>query len=352
MNNYDLGQPVFFPRGIADPGGQTGYMANAGGGIDALDLLSGELLWRTDIASRPLLAFENRLAAQRPATDRVNALQIVVLDVTQGGRSVLTSDLVVFPEWVSITTANEESFAFKVYTDKSELVLDWQAHARYRGGAPPPPHILEQATRDAAGIARINLETGKVEMLPPEDSAAARLPKAFQHVTSLPYQAGSSWQTDPWVAGEKLAALGSEESEGQQVLSLKTWDLSTGQAHAPITLAKGKGLVPSVTPDGRYLFIHHELLPGPPPAEDQAWWIFSVETGQRLATLSYEPGTQEACVVGTRVYYLVQGPPYSVASGASVLPCTLKARELASGKLLWEQPLQGRRVSKPPPLRP
>jgi hypothetical protein len=351
MDNDNLGQPVFFPRGVADPSGRTGYVANAGG-IDALDLLTGELLWSTDIASRPLLAFGNRLAAQRPVPDKAHALQIVVLDVAQKGRLLLTSALVVFPEWVSIPTATEESFTFKVYTEGSELVLDWQAHARYRGGAPPPPHILEQAARDAAGIARINLETGKVEMLPPRDGIAARLPKALQHVTSLPYQVGSSWRTDPWVVDQKLAALGSEESEGRQVLSLKRWDLSTGQAHEPITLAQGKGLVSSVTPDGRYLFIHQELPPGALPAEDRAWWIFSVETGQRLATLSCEPGTQEACVLGPRVYYLVEGPPHPVASGGSVLPRTLKARELASGKVLWERPLQARRVSKPPPLRP
>jgi hypothetical protein len=90
----------------------------------------------------------------------------------------------------------------------------------------------------------------------------------------------------------------------------------------------------------------------PQPAETEAWWVFSVETGQRLAQLDYEPGTQEACVLGARVYYLIEGPPAPVTSGGSILPYILKARELTSGQVLWERPLQARRVSKPPALRP
>jgi len=348
MDRDDLGQPAFLPRGVAEPGGRTGYVTNASAGIDAIDLLTGELLWSTEVASQPLLVFDDRLAAQRSMKAKPHVLEIVVLDVTQQGKLVLTSDPVVFPDWVSVTPGTEESFAYQVFLDHRHLILEWHAHARYRGGAAPPPHILEQATKDAAGTARINLETGEVDMLPHPRKAAAPLPDGLQEVTSRPYLAGSAWQTDPWVVGKKLCALVSEESEGRGALYLKTWDVSTGQAHEPILLVADNALVPYVTPDGRYLFIHQELPPAPQPAEPQAWWVFSVETGQRLAQLAYEPGTQQPCVVGARVYYLIEGPPAPVTSGGSIL----KARELTSGQLLWERPLQARRVSKPPALRP
>jgi hypothetical protein len=352
MDHDDLGQPVFLPRGVAEPGGRTGYVTNAAAGIDAIDLLTGELLWSTEVASRPLLVFGDRLAAQRSVKGKTNVLEIVVLDVTQQGKLVLISNPVVFPDWVSITSVSEESFACKAFLDHRHLILDWHAHARYQGGAAPPPRILEQATKDAAGTARINLETGQVEMLPHTGHAAAQLPDGLQYVTSRPYLAGSAWQTNPWVAGKKLCALVSAESEGREALYLKTWDVSTGEAHEPILLVTGNALVPYVTPDGRYLFIHHELPSVPQPAETEAWWVFSVETGQRLAQLDYEPGTQEACVLGARVYYLIEGPPAPVTSGGSILPYILKARELTSGQVLWERPLQARRVSKPPALRP
>ena len=352
MADAELAQPVFLPRGVADPGGRTGYVTNAAGGIDALDLLTGEQLWSTAVGSRPLALVGNRLAAQRPRQEKTNALEIVVLDVTQQGTLVLISDPVVFPEWVSVAPATEESFTYRIFIDDHHLLLDWHARGRYQGGAAPPPQILAQATQDATGTARIHLETGQVEMLPHTPHAAAHLPEGLQHVTSRPYLAGSSWQTEAWIASKKLSAFVSKESEGREALYLMTWDVSTGQAHEPILLVTGKALVPYVTPEGRYLFIHPEVPPAPQPAENQAWWVFSAETGQPLATLSYEPGAQEACVVGARVYYLVEGPSPPLASGGAVLPRTLKARELASDQVLWERPLQGRRVSKPPPLRP
>ena len=38
--------PVFLPGGVADPAGKTGYVTNATGGIDAIDLEGGRLLWQ------------------------------------------------------------------------------------------------------------------------------------------------------------------------------------------------------------------------------------------------------------------------------------------------------------------
>jgi hypothetical protein len=352
MDRDDLGQPVFLPRGVAEPGGRTGYVTNASAGIDAIDLPTGELLWSTEVATRPLLVFDDRLAAQRSVKEKPHVLEIVVLDVTQQGKLVLTSDPMVFPDWLSITPGTEESFAYKVFYYHPYLTLEWHAHARYKGGAAPPPHILEQATKDAAGTARMNLETGQVEMLPHTRHAAAPLPDGLHDVTSRPYLTRSGWHTDPWVVGKKLCALVSEESEGREALYLKMWDVSTAQTHEPILLVTGNALVPYVTPDGRYLFIHQELPPAPQAAETQAWLVFSAETGQRIAQLDYEPGTQEACVLESRVYYLTEGPPVPITSGGVILPDILKARELTSGQVLWERTFQARRVSKPPALRP
>jgi hypothetical protein len=352
MDRDDLGQPVFLPRGVAEPSGRTGYVTNASAGIDAIDLLTGELLWSTEVASRPLLVFDDRLVAQRAVKEETNVLELVVLDLTQQGKLVLSSDPVVFPDWVAVTPGTEESFAYQVFLDHRYLILEWHARARYRGGAAPPPHVLERATKDAAGTARVNLETGEVEMLPHTRHAATPLPDGLQDVTSRPYLAGSAWHTDPWIAGKKLCALVSAESEGREAIYLKTWDVSTGQAYEAILLVTGNALVPYVTPDKRYLFIHQELPPAPRPAETQAWGVFSAETGQRLAQLDYEPGAQQACVLGARVYYLIEGPATPVTGGGAILPCTLKAQDLTSGLVLWERPLQARRVSKPPALRP
>ena len=100
VNNSDSAKPVFFPRGVADSAGRVGYVASADGQIGAIDLASGKLLWVTDVASRPLVITGDRLVAQSYVEGKPNALRIVALDVTRNGAPILTSDPVLFPEWV------------------------------------------------------------------------------------------------------------------------------------------------------------------------------------------------------------------------------------------------------------
>ena len=54
------------PCGVADPGGRTGFVSNAHGGIDGLDLATGELRWEVDGAKRPALADDDRVFAWTP----------------------------------------------------------------------------------------------------------------------------------------------------------------------------------------------------------------------------------------------------------------------------------------------
>lgn len=141
-------------------------MANATGGIDALDLASGEARWSTEAASRPLVALLDHLVCQAFVKGRKNALQIVVLDAARGG-VLLRSEAATLPDWVD-ATATGESFRCSVRLEGDTLRYRWEAHARYRGGAPPPPEVLDRATKDAAGVARISLSTGRVEVEPGE----------------------------------------------------------------------------------------------------------------------------------------------------------------------------------------
>jgi hypothetical protein len=102
-----------------------------------------------------------------------------------------------------------------------------------------------------------------------------------------------------------------------------------------VDVAHGEGLVAEATPDGRHLFVHAEPGPG-------TWSCVSVETGGRVAELTYEPGAHSPAIVGARAYYLVDRP------GARLL----KAREMASDALAWELALGERRPVRPPRLRP
>lgn len=228
-----------FPRGVADLQGRAGYVANATGGIDAFDLQAGTMLWSSDAGARPLLAFDNRLAALAAVEGRRNTFRIVMLD-THSGRVLLTADPFELPDWVT-GGAGGESLRIRAELHGETLRVTWSAQARYQGGANPPPHVLRQANKDAAGALRIDLRTGHVESAEMDD------------------QAGT---------------VGDDS----------------------------------------------------PPA----------------AVAGLEPNAQEIHIVGSRVFYVAE------AAGTE----SLKARDLASGQVLWERTLGTRRAAKPRALRP
>jgi hypothetical protein len=325
-------EPVFFPCGVADPERRAGYVAD-GGGIVAVGLRDGRRLWRTDRAERPLISDGERLVAathQRAG----GALRVVVLDGSRQGEPVLVSDPVVLQEWVRTATGRPERFCTNARAVGNRLQLQWEAHARYRGGAAPPAHVRREAARDAVGVVEIDLESGAVATLEVDHDTSVRTSprRPPLHTDDL---------EGPWLAGGAVARLVWGIDAGEQVLALETTDPSTEDAGATVELARGQGLVAQVTPDGRYLLVHEE----PSPRGDGRWLAFSVETGRRVATLTHDAGASAPAILGDRAYYLVERSEEGTRTRA------LRARELESNSLVWELPLAARRTSAAPRLR-
>jgi hypothetical protein len=158
--------------GVADPAGKIGFFPNTSGGIDAIDLANGKLLWTNKEANRPLLATDDRLITQAGTTNHV---RVLVLDTHNDGKRVLESDLVKFPDWVSVKVDYGRSFTSGARLDGRMLMLSWEARAFYAGGARPTPEIEKAARKEASGVARIDLQTGKIEALSAEQIAARKL---------------------------------------------------------------------------------------------------------------------------------------------------------------------------------
>src|SRR5262249_26967471 len=150
----------------------------------------------------------------------------------------LESNAVTFPDWVSTGLAHGRSFASSASLDKNDLLLKWDARAWYAGGARPTPEIEKAARREAHGVARVNLESGKGGMLA-EDKVPAdptKLPKDLANEKSQQYWTGSDWKTTPLATGNGFAALVQDDKGGK--LSLKRWD-AAGKALETVELMKG-----------------------------------------------------------------------------------------------------------------
>lgn len=350
MSTNDQAKPVFLPLGVASPEEPVGYVADLTSGIDALDLLTGEPLWRVPFVARPVLVFENLLVTVRPVQDRTNVLQFIVLDRNKKGDLLLESDSLVFPDWVRANISQDESFSYRISVEQNDLLLQWSARARYKGGASPSARILEQSTQDAAGIARFNFRTGEVRELPVLAEEKIELPDILRGASLFSYRQGASsvWHTEPWAFDGKFAVVIGEVLDDAQTLKLQKWDAQTGESDQPVSLITGQALVSYVTPDGLFLFLNSEIESND---NKHDWWLFSVSTGKELAVLNYEDGTREACVVNSTVYFLVEDPPSPLRIGGETVQLILKAVDLTSGKLLWERLLSVQSSKKRTALR-
>jgi hypothetical protein len=356
VSDNDQIRPIFLPAGVAGPDKRAGYVSDTSGGIQALDLAQGEPIWRSQLAGRPLIVREHALVVlQLAVPDKENALRVALLDGNDQGKMLLASDAITFPDWVSATITTNESFGYSARLEGDDLLLEWEARARYRGGAPPPAYIQAQANKAAGGVARVDLKTGKVRMLPMESRREIELPASLRESTLFSYQIGISdtWETEPWAVDEKMAAaVTGEIYEDQQALQLQRWNPATGKAQKPVALVRGLALVSYVTPDGCYLFIHSEMPTDESSPEAKApWWLFSVSTGKQLAVLDYEQGTREACVLASNVYYIVDNPPPALRSDGDILQSTIKALDIVSGRPLWQHLLSSERSALRPALR-
>jgi hypothetical protein len=154
--------PVFFPQGVADPEGRVAVVATAAGGVDAIDLQDGKRLWHSDDATAPHIIVGDRVIARAESAGEPGVLQLVHLDL-HSGRNIRSSQ-VPLPQWVQIGQGGRDEFTYNVHAEGDVLVIEWEAHARYKGGAAPPRHVLEAARKDASGVARVDLDTGAVRV--------------------------------------------------------------------------------------------------------------------------------------------------------------------------------------------
>jgi len=322
--------PVLIPLGVAGPAGTAqptvGYVANATGGIDAIRLKDGTLLWSTRDANRPLIAYGDRLAALR-------GNRVVILDVTQKGKKVFQSAELPLTGGSLTPQPGNVLLGVSGWLSRGDVVVKWVGAGYTAGGVTFPAPDIEAMVKRVKGVVRVGLgPKGFIEKLDPDTMppAAARLPEKLRDL-GLPLT----------VAGDKAAALVREKGDGKEKLVLKRWDLKTGKAEAPLTLREGGYPFWRMTLDGG-----HALLA--PPKGGRAGELYSLETGKKLATLSV-PLMQPVRVLGSRVYFLAEGPPEGQPGGWQVQRMVLKAMELKTGKVVWERPVEGRQILPPLP---
>jgi hypothetical protein len=332
---------VSIPRGIADTRNGSAYVVGPEGKILALKLADGAVLARTEFAATPLAFGEGMLVGWRNVGDRTHEIRLFAAKRRGNSLRIKWERALQVPDWVAPGSVESDAFSLSAKLVDDGLVVIWEAHGRYQGGAPPPPDIEQAAIHDERRTIRLDRETGTPlgqetsELLP---SAERALPAFAANRTIVPYRLGRSWLTHAWRTDSVDAVLVSPPSEPGIMLARRT----AGSTAIPTEtqLTRDPAAKAMVTPDGRFVFIHEPGDHGP------TWQVFSAETAERITSLPLEPGTEEVAVVSQKVVYLV------VEDLGTTRRRSLRSRDLATGDAIWSQVLDEQIKRAPPPPPP
>jgi hypothetical protein len=183
----DLCVPPSIPAGTSDPAGTAFFVTNAKGNVEAVDLKSGETLWESADAYRPLAVAGKRLIAQALVKDKPVAhdlvkdkpvglhFRLVLLDLEARGKLLKQSDDLIVGgpnEYDSGgghggTGGSTYTFRITATLNKDEAVVKWESSFNsYRiTGAAPPPGTPTSWSGSAGGSWRLDLDSGQAREL-------------------------------------------------------------------------------------------------------------------------------------------------------------------------------------------
>jgi hypothetical protein len=266
------------------------YVMRPSGGIDALDLASGAVRWRSDSAAKPLALAGQRLIAQAESRG-ANTLKLVSLDARSGAaRETARIDL---PAGIAATVVDGPSGSFRVRADAtgSELAVRWEA----TGVATPaqgylpadnegqaPVVVAGEAVLDLASSLRVKTEPSVRSVRSPTLARAA-----LQELSA------------PAVAGV----------EGRQLLSA----------------------------DGRHVLVTEPIEGAGSTLYRHRWTVYERAGGARLGSVTALVSATPFLVVGRTIYHVEPAHAVSREGGFTEHPAALRAMNLTTGAEVWTQ---------------
>lgn len=271
------------------------YVMHPGGGIDAVNLASGAVQWRSDKAAKPLAIAGDRLIAQAESRG-ARALHLVALDARSGASR--DSIRIPLPAGVAATVTDTPAGSFRVRAEAtgSDLSVRWEATgvgtvaqgilpAENEGQAPS----LDGAPSVAAGTAIVDLASSSLRV---KEEPAVRL----AHTATLSRS-----------ALQELSEPAVREATGRQMLSA----------------------------DGRHVLVTEAIESAGVSLDRYRWTVYERASGTRLGSVPSMVSATPFLVVGRTLYHTV--PAHAVRQDGKFVesPFSLRAVDLKTGAQAW-----------------
>jgi len=321
------------PGVVVDPARPALYLMRSQGGVEAVEPSTGESLWTSAEAAKPLLLDGDVLIAQAESSGDGRQLRIVGLRARDGER--VLDARIALPEGIraSVDGGLGMSFLATARVRGGEVIVAWRFTERPVRGMFEPGN---EGGRESSGVVRIEPGTGRVQPATAEDAAAppdADLPDSIRAMVKSGELRGALWRTNGVVA-----SVGSEP--GGRVV-LRRWDRHSGRILPEVNLSEGGQLaVRTVSADSRHLLASALAEAGPSSVPQYRWVVFSLETGERLGEVRREEPGAAFCVIGSRLVYESPRSSRTVDGREIEAPITLRAVDLATGAPVWSRPVR------------
>jgi hypothetical protein len=347
-------EPIPFPDGVLDAERQTAFVSSPKGGIQAIRLKDGEVLWTNDdCQAQPWLVAGNRLIARG---DRV-----FVLDLKNKGKLERKCDEIAYPKVVVPDRCTVAFHLWNPHVIGDMLEANWfgVAYIDRSKGRPFNHQGWTGFNKEApAGGAVINLANGKVIIAndKPIDVTAGLIPAASKPESRIPanlskemieiwqrYQKDSDKSGRVTVLGNRLVGVSmtllKRGNEYDKKIDLNAWDIKTGKAAMPIELAKDsaqKIANIALTQDHRHAAIQFS---------NSAVNIYSLADGKVLGKeLQGVRSLDSAFVEGSLIFFTE-----TKGFGKMQTPQILRALDIGTGKVAWERDIKPRDTRPLPP---
>lgn len=277
---------------VVDAARGTAYVMSPQGGIDAIELSTGNVRWKSEVGARPLLIKDGALVAQAQP-GKTGELAFVQLDAQRGvetGRVSLGR-----PNGVRarVIDGPSQSFQVRAFEAGNDIVIAWEAHdgRRLQG-------MLEEEALSAG---------------PDTVTSASISGKALNGKATLDFIKGVAVAVTPEATGS--AQDRSVRMPGFTAASLRQ--------------------IPSI--DGRHT-LRSERVAGNGPFPAYRWTVTDA-SGATVGTADAGMSMAPFLVSGTRILYVVR-PTTRVQDGKAVQDrLRLRAQDLLTGAVLWESPI-------------
>jgi len=327
------------PGVVVEPDRHQVFVMTPEGGVVGLDLASGEAVWRSPEAAKPITIVGDLLVAQAEQPGPANSMRLVSLDLGQG--APVAESLVELPPNVRPMIGQSANRAFTaqaapVGPQATRANIAWEFVERPLRGVARGP--IQQLPGEAPPV----VSAGAPDGGPPPTFAAASAPAVAEP------------------GGEATVLRGEVEIEPASGAVVPT--LAPGLAVAPpgpVGLDAAAAAVPAEAPlrgipqpqflsaDQRHVM--SSLRVAGSDWDKYRWTIYRREDGQEVGSLRTFVRYAPFFVTDTGIVFLA--PPHARRIGGELVEETLQLRavDLGTGDSLWSQPVRDTTDREPRP---